>query len=135
VNVLLTSATGYIGSAVAKALQTAGHQVIGIARSEASAQRLAASGIQLYRGDLTDAASLHQAAQMADAVIHTAATNDANMASVDRSAVETILAALEGTEKPFVYKRSPKRRWRSQSHLAAYLQRAELRRYFLSRGI
>jgi nucleoside-diphosphate-sugar epimerase len=102
-NVLLTSATGYVGSAVAKALQTAGHQVIGIARSEASAQRLAASGIQPYRGDLTDAASLGQAAQMADAVIHTAATNDANMASVDRSAVETILAALEGTEKPFVY--------------------------------
>jgi nucleoside-diphosphate-sugar epimerase len=102
-NVLLTSATGYIGSAVAAALQASGHHVIGIARSEASAQRLKALGIQAYRGDLSDAASLRQAAQIADAVIHTAATNDANMATLDRLAVETILAALDGTQKPFVY--------------------------------
>lgn len=102
-NVLLTSATGYIGSAIATALQTAGHKVVGLARSEATAQRLHAAGLESYRGDLTDAARLRQAALHVDAVIHTAATNDAQMAAVDRSAVETLLSALDGTQKPFIY--------------------------------
>lgn len=101
--VLLTSATGYIGSAVAKTLQEMGHRVVGIARSDGSAQRLEAAGIEPYRGDLTDAESLRPAVQQADAVIHTAATNDANAGAADRLAVETILSAMEGTNKPFVY--------------------------------
>ncbi|HBB34052.1 MAG TPA: NAD-dependent epimerase [Cyanobacteria bacterium UBA8803] len=102
-NVLLTSATGYIGGAIAKTLQTNGHPVIGIARSDASARRLETAGIQPYRGDLTDVASLRQAAQQVEAVIHTAATNDANMARADQFAVEALLSALEATNKPFIY--------------------------------
>ncbi|MBD1877194.1 NAD-dependent epimerase/dehydratase family protein [Nodosilinea sp. FACHB-131] len=102
-NVLLTSATGYIGSAVARALQAKGHRVVALARSAATVQRLESSGIRPHWGDLTDRESLRQAATQVDAVIHTAATNDAAMAKVDRQAVETLLAALAGTQKPFIY--------------------------------
>lgn len=102
-NVLLTSATGYIGQAVAQALLAAGHEVTALARSESAVRRLSAAGIFPYRGDLTDAEGLIWAAQQADAVIHTAATNDAQMAEVDRRVVEMLLGALEGTQKPFVY--------------------------------
>jgi nucleoside-diphosphate-sugar epimerase len=102
-NILLTSATGYIGQAVAQALLAAGHNVVAIARSESSVRRLLAVGVLPYRGDLMDAEGLTGAAQQADAVIHTAATNDAQMAEVDRQVVEVLLGALEGTQKPFVY--------------------------------
>lgn len=101
--VFLTSGTGYIGGAVARSLQNAGHTVIGLARSEAAAQRLQAAGIHPQRGDLTDAASLQAAAMQAEAVIHTAATNDAAMSTVDQQATRALLAALAGTQKPFVY--------------------------------
>jgi nucleoside-diphosphate-sugar epimerase len=101
--VFLTSATGYIGSAVARSLQAAGHSVVGLARSAAAAQRLQDAGIQPHRGDLTDGASLQAAATQADAVIHTAATNDAEMPRVDLQATQAILAALTDTQKPFVY--------------------------------
>jgi nucleoside-diphosphate-sugar epimerase len=102
-DILLTSATGYIGGAIAKALQASGHRVVGIARSAASAQRLEQADVVPYHGDLADAESLRRAAGEVDAVIHTAATQDADMATVDRLAVETLLAALTGTEKPFLY--------------------------------
>lgn len=102
-NVLLTSGTGYLGGAIAHALQAKGHPVVALARSAATAQRLEAAGIRPFRGDLTDGDSLRQAADQVDAVIHTAATNDAAMATVDRLAVETLLAALAGTQKPFLY--------------------------------
>ncbi|HIK19139.1 MAG TPA: SDR family oxidoreductase [Leptolyngbyaceae cyanobacterium M33_DOE_097] len=102
-NVLVTGATGYIGSAVAEALQTAGHQVIGLARSDDSAHKLESRGIQVRRGDLRHPASLAEAIQDVDAVIHTASTNDADMAQAERSAVKTILAALSGTGKTFIY--------------------------------
>jgi nucleoside-diphosphate-sugar epimerase len=102
-NVLLTSGTGYLGGAIARALQAQGHQVVALARSATAAQRLEAAGIRPFRGDLTDGDSLRQAAAQVDAVIHTAATNDAAMATVDRQAVETLLTALAGTQKPFIY--------------------------------
>ncbi|PZV05004.1 MAG: NAD-dependent epimerase [Leptolyngbya sp.] len=102
-DVLLTSATGYIGGAVAKALQVSGHRVVGLARTATAAQRLEAAGISPFRGDLTDLEGLGQAAGQVDAVIHTAATQGDDMATVDRLAVEAILAALAGTEKPFLY--------------------------------
>lgn len=101
--VFLTSATGYIGGAVARSLQSAGHVVMGLARSDATAQRLQDAGIQPHRGDLTDAASLQAAVTQADAVIHTAATQDAEMPTVDQQATQAILTALAGTHKPFVY--------------------------------
>ncbi|WP_204139603.1 NAD-dependent epimerase/dehydratase family protein [Halomicronema sp. CCY15110] len=101
--VFLTSATGYIGGAVARSLMNSGHAVVGLARSAAAAQRLQDAGIQPHRGDLTDAASLQAAAIQADAVIHTAATNDAAMPTVDQQATQVLLAALADTPKPFVY--------------------------------
>ncbi|QFZ92671.2 NAD-dependent epimerase/dehydratase family protein [Synechococcus elongatus] len=102
-NVLLTSATGYLGQAIAAALQSKGHRVTALARSAATVQRLEAAGIQPYRGDLMDTVALQQAAAQVDAVIHTAATNDAAMGLVDRQAVETLLTAIAGTHKPFLY--------------------------------
>jgi nucleoside-diphosphate-sugar epimerase len=101
--VLLTGATGYIGSAVADALKHAGHEVVGLARSDAAAGRLEARGIRAHRGDLQDAESIAQAALEADAVIHAASTNGPDMPRTDRAAVEAILGALEGTDKPFIY--------------------------------
>jgi nucleoside-diphosphate-sugar epimerase len=101
--VFLTGATGYIGSAVAKALQGAGHTVTGLARSEEAASRLSAAGVTPIHGELTDGAMVEKAAAEADAVIHTAATNDAGMATADRAAVEAILAGLKGSGKPFIY--------------------------------
>jgi nucleoside-diphosphate-sugar epimerase len=101
--VLLTGATGYIGSAVAEALQRAGHEVVGLARSDASAERLQARGISMRRGDLKEPQSLTEAARDAEAVVHTALTNDADAPEADRATVEAILQALEGTGKPFIY--------------------------------
>jgi nucleoside-diphosphate-sugar epimerase len=101
--VFLTGATGYIGSAIATALQAANHEVLGLARRETAQQKLRAHHIQPLRGDLHDAQSLINGAQQADAVIHVAATNDAEIAVLDRQAVEIFLSALEGTGKPFIY--------------------------------
>jgi nucleoside-diphosphate-sugar epimerase len=101
--ILLTGATGYIGSAVAEALRRAGHEVVGLARSDEAAQRLKAKNIQSVRGDLSDTGTLSAAAREADAVIHTALPHSPEAASIDRNAVEAITAALEGTNKPFIY--------------------------------
>lgn len=98
--VFLTGATGYIGSAIADALLGAGDQVIGLARSDEAAQKLAGRGIDPLRGDLTDPKSLIAGANEADAVIHTATTNDG---ARDRAAVEAMLGALAGTGKSFVF--------------------------------
>jgi nucleoside-diphosphate-sugar epimerase len=101
--VFLTGATGYIGSAVAEALQRAGHEVSGLARSDEAASKLEAAGLHALHGDLHDAESLAAAARAADAVIHTASTNGPDMPQTDRQAVEAIIAALAGTNKPFIY--------------------------------
>lgn len=101
--VLLTGATGYIGSAVAEALSRAGHEVTGLARSGEALERLKARGIQSVSGDLTDTRILSKAAREADACIHTALPHGPEAARVDRQAVEAILSALEGTNKPFIY--------------------------------
>ncbi|ASC69912.1 putative NAD-dependent epimerase [Halomicronema hongdechloris C2206] len=98
----LTSATGYIGSAVATALQARGYQVVGLARSEVSAQKLASRGVEPVRGDLTNPASWQQAVEASEGVIHTAA-KQGDMAAVDGSVVEAIVATLAGTQTPFVY--------------------------------
>jgi nucleoside-diphosphate-sugar epimerase len=102
--VFVTGATGYIGTAVSEALRRAGHQVTGAARS-ADAEAALRS-----RGDLAVAASLQEpdklaaAAAKADAVIHAAADlSAADAGAVDRAAVEAMLAALAGSNKPFIY--------------------------------
>jgi len=101
--VFLTGATGYIGSALAEALTKAGYAVVGLARSDDQARTLAAKGLGAHRGDLRDPASLAEGARNADAVIHTALAAAADTGQVDRAAVEAILGALSQFNRPFVY--------------------------------
>ena len=101
--VFLTGATGYIGSAVAEALENAGHKVTGLARSPEKAKQLEARGIRANLGDLLKPETVAAPAGAAEGVIHTASTNDANAAQADAAVVRAILNSLEDTGKPFVY--------------------------------
>ena len=106
--VFMTGATGYIGSATTKNLIMAGHQVLGLARSDKSADQLKAMGADVHRGDLDDLDSLSAGASNVDGVIHTAMTvDDFNKLDAvfakDEKAVEAMLAPLAGTGKPFLY--------------------------------
>lgn len=104
--VFLTGATGFVGQAVIAALRTAGHDVVGLARNDDNAARLAALGVAAHPGDLTDPASLAAGAAACDGTIHCAFIHDFSQYSeniaIDRRAVEAMLAALEGSGKPFV---------------------------------
>jgi nucleoside-diphosphate-sugar epimerase len=101
--VFVTGATGYIGSAVTAALRGAGHQVVGLARSDDAAERLAAAGAEVRHGDLAEPATLAAGARDVEGVIHTANSNDERAGAADRAAVTAMLAALAGSGKPFVY--------------------------------
>src|SRR5579871_357706 len=102
-NVYLTGATGYIGSAVAEALQRAGHNVTGLARTPEKARQLEARGIHAVLGNLMEPDSVAAPVRAADGVIHTANTNDANAPKADAAVVSAILQILAGTNKPFLY--------------------------------
>jgi nucleoside-diphosphate-sugar epimerase len=106
--IFVTGATGYIGSTVVRKLINAGHQVVGLARSDNGAIILKKAGAEVHRGDLDDFDSLRSGAAAADGVIHLAfrheaeLSNFANSLKIDLRAVETMGAALEGSGKPFV---------------------------------
>jgi nucleoside-diphosphate-sugar epimerase len=107
--IFVTGASGWIGSAVVPELIGAGHQVVGLARSDASAAALAAAGAEVQSGTLDDLDSLRSAAVGSDGVIHLAFKHDLafsgdfqGAADADRRAVVTLGEALAGSDRPFV---------------------------------
>ena len=105
--VFVTGATGFIGTAIVRELLTAGHEVLGLVRSDAAADTLSRLGVEAHRGELSDSDSLAAGAGACDGVIHTAFNHDWSTpreaaAETDRRAVEAMAGALEGSGKPFV---------------------------------
>lgn len=105
--VFVTGASGWIGSATVDELLARGHQVVGLARSDASAASLEAKGAAVRRGDLDTLDELRAGALEADAVIHLANKHDwsdpAESSRAERGAVETFVDVLAGTGKPFLF--------------------------------
>ncbi len=104
--VFVTGASGFIGSQVTKQLIGAGHQVLGLARSEDSAKAIKDAGAEVHRGSLDDPDSLRRGAAAADAVIHLGFIHDfskfAENCEIDRRAIEVMGDALAGTDRPLI---------------------------------
>ena len=104
--VFVTGATGFIGSAVVKELIAAGHQVIGLCRSDDKAPALAATGAEVYRGSIADPDSLKDGASRSDSVIHLAFNHDFSRfvqnCEDDRPVIQALGSALTGSDRPLV---------------------------------